>query len=159
MEIKEATIDDIETVYYLEKTCFNKLEAASYEALKARLETYCQGYDILYKNSQAIGYVGGLKNNTLTLPDEMYHDSSLHRQDGQYQMIFSVCILPEYRGNGYARKMLKNYIEKRKESVDGFVLTCKDCLIPFYQSCGFVFEKVSNSTHGQAKWNDMILKV
>ena len=89
MEIKEATIDDIETVYYLEKTCFNKLEAASYEALKARLETYCQGYDILYKNNQAIGYVGGLKNNTLTLPDEMYHDSSLHRQDGHYQMIFS----------------------------------------------------------------------
>lgn len=159
MEIKEATINDLDIVYHLERTCFNESEAASYEALKSRLETYCQGYDILYKNNQAIGYVGGLKNNSLTLPDEMYHDSSLHHQDGKYQMIFSVCVLPEYQGNGYAKKMLKNYIDKRKDGVDGFVLTCKDYLIPFYQECGFVFEKVSNSTHGHAKWNDMILKV
>lgn len=159
MEIKEATIKDLDVMYYLEKTCFNEAEAASYESLKTRLETYCQGYDILYVDKQAIGYVGGLKNNTLTLPDEMYHDSSLHCHKGKYQLIFSVCILPEFQGKGYARKMLLNYIDKRKGNVEGFVLTCKDYLIPFYQKCGFEFEKVSNSTHGHAKWNDMILKV
>lgn len=159
MEIREATIDDLDIIYQLEVTCFNEAEAASYDSLKTRLETYCQGYDILYENHQVIGYLGGLKNNQLALPDEMYHDSSLHCQEGKYQTLFSVCILPEYRGKGYAKIMLKNYIDKRKNHVDGFILTCKDHLIPFYQKCGFKFEKVSNSTHGNAKWNDMILKV
>ena len=41
--------------------------------------------------------------------------------------------------------------------VDGFILTCKDHLIPFYERCGFKFVKVSASTHGNAKWNDMVI--
>lgn len=159
MNIKEATINDLDIIFRLETTCFNEAEAASYQSLKTRLETYSQGFDILYKDNQPIGYIGGLKNNVLQLPDEMYHDSSLHDPQGMYQMIFSVCVLPKYRGNGYAQKMVLNYIEKRKDKLKGFVLTCKDYLIPFYQSCGFEFEKVSNSTHGHAKWNDMILKL
>lgn len=159
MEIKEATVNDVNTIFYIETTCFNRAEAASYDALKSRLEIYCQGFDILYENNQAIGYMGGLKNNVSELSDEMYHNSSLHIQSGRYQMIFSVCILPEYQGKGYARRMIENYIDKRKDNVDGFVLTCKDHLIGFYQSCGFEFEKVSNSTHGNTKWNDMVLKV
>lgn len=36
--------------------------------------------------------------------------------------VFSVCILPEYRGHGYAREMVKEYVEKRKNDVDGFIL-------------------------------------
>ena len=48
-------------------------------------------------------------------------------------------------------------LEKRKNDVDGFILTCKDHLIPFYESCGFKFVKVSASTHGNAKWNDMVI--
>lgn len=159
MEIKEATKNDLEIVYNLETACFLKTEAASFGSLKARLEVYSEGYDILYVDGKAIGYIGGLKNNTLELKDEMYHDSSLHCPLGRYQTIFSVCILPEFQGHGYATMMVKNYVEKRRNKVDGFVLTCKDYLIPFYEKCGFSFEKVSNSTHGNAKWNDMVLKV
>ena len=74
-------------------------------------------------------------------------------------MIFSVCILPDYQGKGYARKMLMNYIEEmKKEDLKGIILTCKDHLRPFYESCGFTWMQISKSTHGQAKWNDMILK-
>lgn len=159
MEIKEATKNDLEIINNLEMTCFLKTEAASLKSLKSRLEVYHEGYDILYVDGKAIGYIGGLKNNTLELKDEMYHDSSLHCPQGRYQTIFSVCILPEYQGHGYATMMVKNYVEKRRKKVDGFVLTCKDHLIPFYEKCGFSFEKVSNSTHGNVKWNDMILKV
>ena len=159
MEIKEATKNDLEIVYNLETACFLKTEAASFGSLKARLEVYSEGYDILYVDGKAIGYIGVLKNNTLELKDEMYHDSSLHCPLGRYQTIFSVCILPEFQGHGYATMMVKNYVEKRRNKVDGFVLTCKDYLIPFYEKCGFSFEKVSNSTHGNAKWNDMVLKV
>lgn len=159
MEIKVATKDDLETINFLEKTCFLKTEAASYESLRSRLEVYSEGYDILYVDNKAVGYIGGLKNDTLELNDDMYHDSSLHCPRGRYQTIFSVCILPEFQRRGYASMMVKHYVEQRKDQVDGFVLTCKDYLIPFYEKCGFSFEKVSKSTHGNVKWNDMILKL
>ena len=159
MEIKEATFNDLETIYMIEARCFNQAEAASYEELASRLKTYGHGYDILYENGQPIGYIGGLKNDQMVLADEFYHNSSLHQPNGKWQLIFSVCIIPEYQGKGFARKMVKEYIERRKAEVDGFVLTCKDHLIPFYEKCGFQFEKVSDSTHGQAKWNDMFLKL
>ena len=44
----------------------------------------------------------------------------------------------------------------KENEVKGFVLTCKDHLIPFYESCGFRFKGVSKSVHGNAKWNDMV---
>lgn len=86
----------------------------------------------------------------------MYENASLHHPNGDYQLIFSVCILPDYRHKGYARKMVKEYISLKGNEVKGFVLTCKDHLIPFYESCGFRFKGVSKSVHGNAKWNDMV---
>lgn len=155
--LRQATIQDLELLYQIETTCFPIQEAASYQSLKERLTVYNEGFEIYYLNNQAIGYIGGLKNNELNLPDKMYENAFLHQEKGKYQMIFSVCILPQYRGHGYARKMVKEYVEKRKNGVDGFILTCKDYLIPFYESCGFKFVKVSASVHGNAKWNDMVL--
>ena len=65
-------------------------------------------------------------------------------------------ILPDYRHKGYARKMVKEYVSLKENEVNGFVLTCKDHLILFYESCGFRFKGVSKSVHGNAKWNDMV---
>lgn len=155
--LKQAILDDLDLIYQIETTCFPVQEAASYQSLKDRLEVYPEGFEIFYKDQQPIGYIGGLKNNQCELPDKMYEDASLHQKNGNYQMIFSVCILPEYRRCGYARKMVKAYVEKRQEDVNGFILTCKDHLIPFYESCGFKFIQVSTSTHGNAKWNDMVI--
>ena len=191
--LKQVTIQDLELLYHIETTCFPIQEAASYQSLKERLAVYHEGFEIFYIAHQAIGYIGGLRNNECNLPDSMYENAFLHQENGKYQMIFSVCILPEYRGHGYAREMVKEYVEKRKNDVDelvnafsimtaelkqnlneatrqkrqietillhmtdGFILTCKDHLIPFYESCGFKFVKVSASTHGNAKWNDMVI--
>ena len=53
--------------------------------------------------------------------------------------------------------MVKEYVSLKENEVNGFVLTCKDHLIPFYESCGFRFKGVSKSVHGNAKWNDMVI--
>ena len=38
------------------------------------------------------------------------------------------------------------------------ILTCKDDKIGFYEGLGFHYEGVSESSHGDARWNDMVLK-
>lgn len=159
MEIRQANINDLDNIVRIEQTCFNQAKAATYDSLKSRLETYAQGYYVLIDYHQIIGYVGGLKNNLPILPDEMYHDSSLHCEDGQYQMIFSLCILPFYQKRGYARQLLMTYIDiMKKENLKGIVLTCENHLLDFYQSCGFQRLGISASTHGGVKWNDMLLQ-
>ena len=133
--LKKVTLKDLDLIDSIEKTCFPSQEAASKDSLKGRLEVYPEGFYLYYVDETPIGYIGGLKNNQCELPDEMYENASLHHPNGDYQLIFSVCILPDYRHKGYARK---------------------DHLIPFYESCGFRFKGVSKSVHGNAKWNDMV---
>lgn len=93
------------------------------------------------------------------LHDTMYADASLHRPGGRWQMIFGVNTLPQYRGRGYASRLLRRVIkDARKAGRAGLVLTCKESLLPFYSRLGFCDEGVSSSTHGGVRWHQMRLR-
>lgn len=96
--------------------------------------------------------------NEPILRDEMYEDANLHNENGQWQMIFGVNTIPEYRRQGCAERILKKVISDAKEQGrKGLVLTCKDKLIPYYEKFGFENEGVSESTHGGVVWYNMRL--
>ena len=65
--LKQVTIQDLELLYHIETTCFPIQEAASYQSLKERLAVYHEGFEIFYIAHQAIGYIGGLRNNECNL--------------------------------------------------------------------------------------------
>ena len=46
----------------------------------------------------------------------------------------------------------------RNRGKKGILLTCKDEKLGFYEGLGFTYDGVSGSSHGGARWNDMILK-
>lgn len=78
--------------------------------------------------------------------------------NGQWQMIFGVDTIPEYRRQGCAEKIINKVIfDAKEQGRKGLVLTCKDKLIHFYAKFGFKNEGVSKSTHGGAVWYDMRL--
>ena len=89
----------------------------------------------------------------------MYEKAVLHDENGDWQMIFGVNTIPEYRKNGYAGELIKRAIEDaKKQGRKGLVLTCKDRLVHYYAKFGFKDEGVSEkSTHGGAVWNQMRL--
>ena len=85
-------------------------------------------------------------------------NATMHREEGQWQMIFGVATLPEYQKMGCASKLMERVIADVKEQErKGIVLTCKESLIPFYERFGFVNEGKSMSKHGGAVWYDMRL--
>ena len=43
----------------------------------------------------------------------------------------------------------------RASGCAGMVLTCKECMIPYYRRFGFVNEGISSSVHGGAVWYQM----
>lgn len=142
----------------MEQKCFPKAEAASRESFEKRLSVYPNHFWLLEDEGKLVGFVNGMVTGSDTLTDEMYEDANLHEENGQWQMIFGVNTIREYRRQGCAEKILNKVIEDaKKQGRKGLVLTCKDKLVHYYAKFGFKNEGISESTHGGAVWYDMRL--
>ena len=146
MKVRLAQLEDLSKIIAIEKICFPIAEAATEKQFHERFESFG-------------GFINGCATSQPYLPDELYYDASLHISRGAYQTVFGLDVLPEYRQQGVARKLLNALIDLAQDrGQKGVVLTCKDHLIGYYQSFGFVHQGVSTSQHGGAIWNDMLLE-
>ena len=89
----------------------------------------------------------------------MFEQAELHKEDGKWQSVFGLDVLPEHRRKGYAGQLMRALIEhSREDGRCGCILTCKGHLLPYYTRFGFRNLGVSLSQHGGAVWYDMILE-
>ena len=138
MNIRIATIKDLDAVTAVEAECFPPAEAATREELEERLTYYADHFWLMFDGDKLIAFVDGF------VTDE---------ED------FGVNTIPAYRKHGYAGELLKCAIEDaRKHGRKGLVLTCKDHLVHYYAKFGFENEGISESEHGGVRWNQMRLK-
>ena len=158
MQIRTATIADLEAIAKVEAECFPPAEAATREEFAERLAHYAAHFWLMFDNDKLIAFVDGMVTDEKNLTDEMYAKAELHNPKGAWQMIFGVNTLPEYRQQGYAGELIKAAIADAKaQGRKGLVLTCKEKLLPYYAKFGFVNEGVSCSTHGNVLWHAMRL--
>lgn len=158
MNIRMATIEDLKAITDVESRCFSVAEAASENDFKKRLTVYPNHFWLLEDGEKLVGFVNGMVTNEPILCDKMYEDANLHNENGQWQMIFGVNTIPEYRRQGCAAKIINKVISDAKvQGRKGLVLTCKEKLIHYYAKFGFKNEGISESTHGGAVWHDMRL--
>ena len=156
--VRQADINDIDTVTELEKSCFPVSEAADRKAFELRLRNYPECFWILEMDELIISMINGMATNAKDLCDEMYSGTDMYAVAGKWLMLFGVETAPAYRKRGFASKLMECVIEDtKKQGRRGIVLTCKEELIPFYIRFGFVSEGVSSSEHGGAKWYQMRL--
>ena len=158
MNIRHATIADLDILDQIEQICFPPAEAASRKSLEGRLKVYPDYFWLLEDEGQVVSFVNGMATDLPDLCDEMYEDAHMHDPKGAWQMIFGVDTIPAYRRRGCAEMVLNRVIEDtRKAGRKGLVLTCKDRLVHYYAKFGFVSEGVSGSTHGGVVWYQMRL--
>lgn len=159
MNFRNATFDDLEAISELESLSFPANEAASYEAFTQRLQIFPQHFWLLEEKGKLIGYTNGMTTDNQTITDEMFASAELHNEDGAWQTIFGIAVLPEFRRQGCAGQLINHLIAKSKEqNRSGIILTCKKLLLPYYIKFGFLDLGVSKSVHGGAIWHDMVLK-
>ncbi len=160
MEIRTATIKDLDAVTAVEAACFPAAEAATQDEFEERIRHYGGHFWLMLDGNRLISFVDGFVTNEPDLTDEMYENAGMHNETGAWQMIFGVNTLPAYRNHGYAGQLIQCAIDDaRRQGRKGLVLTCKDHLVPYYAKFGFVNEGVSEkSVHGGAVWNQMRLK-
>ena len=160
MIIRNATINDLNDIIELEHCCFPLNEAASTEDLKDRLKHYPNHFWLLYEEEKLVSLVDGLCCNIEDLTDDMFHNASMHDENGQVQMILGVCTHPDFRKKGYSSALMNQLIgDCKKQNRKSIVLTCKESLIGFYSKFGFVDEGLSQSSHGGEQWNQVRLKL
>ena len=158
MDIRTATMADLEAVAAVERSCFPVAEAATAEQFAERLKYYGEHFWLLFLEGELVSFVDGFVTDDKDLTDEMYERAELHDKNGAWQMIFGVNTVPEHRKNGYAELLLRRAIEDaRKQGRKGLVLTCKQELVHYYARLGFVDEGVSASVHGNVVWYQMRL--
>jgi ribosomal protein S18 acetylase RimI-like enzyme len=158
LNIRQATINDLDTVTSIEEICFPKAEAATRESFEARLKAFDESFLVAELDGKMVGFINGSVINEKVILDEFYSDTSFHNPNGDYQSIFGLDVLPEYRARGIAAELVKALIEvARKAGRKGLTLCCKEQKIPYYSKLGFVDIGKSESEHGHAVWYNMVL--
>ena len=123
-----------------------------------RIATFPDSFFVAETMGRIIGFINGCVTNSPVIYDEMFHDSRHHIPTGENVSIFGLDVLPEYRKQGIAAKLMNHYIQvARNSGRKKVILTCKERLVPYYESFGYVNDGLSSSTHGGAQWFDMTL--
>ena len=158
MNIRYATMADLDDIASVESVCFPVLEAATKEEFEQRIKYFGNHFWLMFEGEKLIAFVDGFVTDEADLTDEMYEKAELHNEHGAWQMIFGVSTIPACRRHGYAGELICRAIQDaKKQGRKGLVLTCKDRLVPYYAKFGFVNEGVSDSAHGNVVWNQMRL--
>ncbi|MDM8533546.1 GNAT family N-acetyltransferase [Clostridiaceae bacterium HSG29] len=158
--VKNATLNDLNDIASIELLCFPVLEAATKNSLKERISVYSKGFFIGEIDNKIIGFINGASTDDSVIKDAFFENMNLHENDGKNLVVFGLDVHPKYQRNGYARELMNYFIDfAKQEKKENVILTCKNHLIHYYESFGYVNFGVSESEHGGAKWYDMILKL
>ena len=156
--IRYAASADLDYITAIEAACFPSAEAAGSDSFKDRLFYYPDHFWLLLENEKIVSFVNGMVTDKPDLTDEMYENAAMHSELGRWQMIFGVDTIPSCRKKGYAGMLLQKAVQDAKDqNRSGLVLTCKNALIHYYESFGFVNEGISQSVHGNVTWYQMRL--
>lgn len=158
LTIRGVCQTDLDRITEIESVCFPPAEAAQRQSLKERIEAFPESFFVAEANGIVIGFINGCATNSAVIYDELFHSTQHHQPDGKNLTVFGLDVIPECRRQGVAAQLMNYFIQSAKTSGrHTVILTCKDRLVPYYESFGFVNNGVSESTHGGSQWYDMTL--
>lgn len=148
MIIRRVTMDDLEEVVNLESAAFKMTKEQTRNDMIGRIENYPDTFLVEQEDGKVIGHIFGPAFNKRYIEDELYFNNHPNQKDDRYQMILSLAVLPAYRKQGIATKLIEALAqEARKQNRQAISLTCLPKLIKFYEKRGF---------HNEGKTSDDI---
>ena len=148
MIIRRVTMDDLEEVVNLESAAFKMTKEQTRNDMVGRIENYPDTFLVAQEDGKVIGHIFGPAFNKRYIEDELYFNNHPNQKDDRYQMILSLAVLPAYRKQGIATKLIEALAqEARKQNRQAISLTCLPKLIKFYEKRGF---------HNEGKTSDDI---
>ena len=141
-------MDDLGEVVNLESAAFKMTKEQTKNDMMGRIENYPDTFLVAQEDGKVIGHIFGPAFNKRYIEDELYFENHPNQKDDCYQMVLSLAVLPEYRKQGVATKLIEAMTqEARKQNRQAISLTCLPKLIKFYEKRGF---------HNEGKTSDDI---
>ena len=156
--IRNAVPLDLDRCHEIESISYSGDEAASKEKILKRIETYPQGFIILEKENQVLGFINSGAAHEVNLSDEDFKELTGHDPDGEHIVIMSVVVHPDHQKKGYASQLMRDFISRMKKlGKSSIYLICQTGLIDMYSKFGFSYLGLSDSEHGGLSWHEMSL--
>ena len=157
MKIRHVTKHDLDACYDVESVCYTS-DAATRENIQKRIQMFPEGFLVAESNGNIVGMINSASTNKEDITDEAFKDMVGHVKDGKNMVIFSLAVLPEFRGIGVSKKIMTKFIDVSKDlKKEKILLICKSNVIPYYQKYGFAYGGKSRSGYGGFEWHEMYL--
>ena len=157
-EFRSIHTDEIEQAIAIEQICFPPHEACSAKAMKERINKAPELFLVAVdkETGKIAGFLNGLSTNEQSFRDEFFTDANLYEPDGKNVMLLGLDVLPEYRMQGLAREIVRQYIiREREHNREMLILTCLQSKVEMYKKMGFRDDGIANSSWGGEEWHEM----
>lgn len=157
-EFRNILPEEADQAVAIEQICFPPNEACSEKHMKKRIakapELFLVAVD--KETGRLAGFLNGLSTNEEIFRDEFFTDEDLYEPAGRNVMLLGLDVLPEYRGQGLARELVRQYANREREKGrQSLILTCLDAKVKMYEKMGFADKGIANSTWGGEEWHEM----
>ncbi|WP_018659147.1 GNAT family N-acetyltransferase [Allofustis seminis] len=142
----------------IEAACFPPHEACQPDDVKATIKAAPQMCLVAEhcETGEIAGFLNGIATAETAFRDEFFTDSTLHDHQGEHVMLLGLAVLPKYRGNGLARRLVEEYkVRAKNNERKTLTLTCLDDKVNMYKNMGFHDKGLAQSTWGNEVWHEM----
>ena len=158
--IRRVAERDLDAALAIESRAFPPSEAASRENIAKRIEQFPEGFLVAELGGTVVGHINSGSTDKEDIADEEFKALVGHDSAGANIVVFSLAVLPEFRGRGIGRRLMVAFVEEsRRLGKEKVMLICKEGLIVYYEHLDFSYAGVSSSTHGDARWHEMHLRL
>ena len=159
---REPRPDEAAQIYEIEKICFPPNEACPEAEMYRRVERMPEQFLIAVDRNTGVivGFLDGLASDEKEFRDEFFTDVTLHDPAAQTEFLMGLDVLPQYRGQGLARELVRLYgIRGQVRGRLKMVLTAHEEKLGMYEKMGFKDLGISGSVWGGNPWHEMEIRL
>lgn len=157
-EFRDIRPEETDQAVTIEQICFPPNEACSAEHMRERIGRAPELFLVAEEkeSGKIAGFLNGISTNEKSFRDEFFKDADLYDPEGKNVMLLGLDVLPEYRGQGLAGELVRQYrVRERKNGRETLILTCLQEKVEMYKKMGFRDEGIADSSWGGEQWHEM----
>lgn len=161
-EFRNIKREEAEQTVIIEEICFPPNEACSRKMMLERVAAAPECFIVAVDKTigKIAGFLNGLSTEETVFRDEFFTDAGLYDPNGKIVMLLGLDVLPQYRHQGLAREIVRQYVLwARENGKELLILTCLDEKVHMYEKMGFCDKGISGSKWGGEKWHEMTYRI
>lgn len=156
MQYEFIKTEDLDSIMKIEKASFSDAEAGSRKVYSDRIDKLKDTFLVAKDDDKIVGFIVGPAVKDRYVKDKMFNKTPKNLMLGGHQLVFTIAIDPDFRGQGIGSELLKHFEENAlKYHRETISLTCLEDRIPFYEKNGYIDKGISDSKHGNETWHNM----